>query len=437
MTVKQKKAWPESYIDLVHVFSQKRRGLSDGNHNAIRSCENQGWRLNYLYYLLPPSGCVKLPEMPKKRREPRTEPAPPVERPVSLKQLADHLGLAPATISLVLNGAPVADTIAAGTKASIFRAAREFNYRPNFFARCLRTRRSFTIGVMVSEVSNGYNATLLSGIEDELLQDGYFYFVASHRFCPDLIAEYPELFLHRSVDGLIVVNALWQLQLPIPVVTVSCHHKVPKVTSIVLDHVQAARIALEHLTSLGHRKIAFIKGQSFVPDSEVRWEAIQRTAAEVGVPICNRLLGQIEDNSPSPELGYRVTRKLLASGEPFTALFAFNDISALGAIRALSEAGLRVPEDVSVVGFDDIESAAYQKPGLTTVKQPLREMGRMAAETLLQRISQPAEKASRARAEIIIEPKLVIRGTTAAVPEHTLAPKSEVAGARPIAIRTA
>ncbi len=138
-------------------------------------------------------------------------------------------------------------------------AARKFDYRPNFFARCLRTKRSFTIGVMVPEVSEGYNATVLSGIEDHLLQEGYFYFVASHRFKLDLVDEYAQLFLHRSVDGLIVVNTPWHLDLSIPVVTVSSHHAVKDVTSIVLDHHHAVEIALQHLPKLGHRKIAFIQ----------------------------------------------------------------------------------------------------------------------------------------------------------------------------------
>jgi DNA-binding LacI/PurR family transcriptional regulator len=121
------------------------------------------------------------------------------ETSFNLKQLSDHLKLAPATISLVLNGSPVAKTIASDTQKLIRDAAREFNYRPNFFARCLRTKRSFTIGVMVSEVSEGYNATVLSGIEDQLMQEGYFYFVASHGFKLDLIDEYAQLFLHRCI----------------------------------------------------------------------------------------------------------------------------------------------------------------------------------------------------------------------------------------------
>ena len=336
------------------------------------------------------------------------------EQTVGLKELADYLGLAPATVSLVINGASVADTIAPDTKKAILEAARKFNYRPNFFARCLRTKRSFTIGVIVPEVSEGYNVSVLSGIEDHLLQEGYFYFVASHRFQQDLIKEYSQLFLHRSVDGLIVVCSPWEHTLPCPVATISCHHNIAGATRILVDHDEAAQLALHHLTDLGHRKIAFIKGQNFVPDTEVRWQAISSVASTMGLRISPKLVTQIEENSPSPNLGYKATRDLLVAGEQFTALFAFNDICAMGAIRALHEFGLRVPEDVSVLGFDDIESAAYQTRGLTTVKQPLREMGKTAAQVILNRVSK-GNKGDRGPQQILFEPQLVIRETTAAV----------------------
>src|SRR6266496_863268 len=324
------------------------------------------------------------------------------DRPASLKELADHLGLAPATVSLVMNGSPVAKTISKDTKARIFAAAKKLGYRPNFLARCLRAKRSFTIGVMTPEVSEGYNATVLSGIEDHLLQEGYFYFVASHRFQPDLIEEYPDLFIYRSVDGLIVLNAPWQRELPVPVVTLSCHHQVKGVTSIVLDHRLATELALKHLWELGHKDIAVIKGQTFTPDSEVRWNMISQVAKEAGRPISPELVVRIEDNLASPDLGYHVTQRLIASGRQFTALFAFNDIAAIGAIRAIHERGWRVPEDVSVIGFDDIDSAAYQNPGLTTIRQPLREMGRMAAQRVLAEITGGVE---RTGGEVVVEPE--------------------------------
>jgi DNA-binding LacI/PurR family transcriptional regulator len=330
-------------------------------------------------------------------------------KPVSLKELAERLGLSPATVSLVINHSPVADSIPQETKDRIFTAARKYKYRPNFFARSLRAQRSFTIGVMVPEVSDGYSASVMSGVEDYLLQEGYFYFVVSHRHRADLIDEYPRLFLERSVDGLIAVDTPWELSLNIPVVTVSGHNQVKGVTNIVLDHLHAAEVALKHLVQLGHRQIAFIKGQEFSSDTQIRWSNIVKVARKLDISVPAALVSQLEGDSPSPEVGYQATRKLLTSRKPFTALFAFNDISATGAIRALIEAKLRVPEDVSVVGFDDIESAAYQNPALTTVRQPLREMGSIAAKTLLRRISRPELESSE---EIVVEPKLITRQTT-------------------------
>jgi DNA-binding LacI/PurR family transcriptional regulator len=334
-------------------------------------------------------------------------------KPVSLKELAEVLGLAPATVSLVINRSSVADTIPQETKDRIFAAVQKYKYRPNFFARSLRAQRSFTIGVIVPEVSDGYSASVMSGVEDYLLQEGYFYFVVSHRHRADLIDEYPRLLLERSVDGLIAVDTPWTLALSVPVVTVSGHNQVRGVTNIVLDHVRAAEVALKHLAQLGHRNIAFIKGQEFSSDTEIRWANIEKVAGKLGIPIAPALVSQLKGDSPSPELGYEATRKLLASHKPFTALFAFNDISAMGAIRALLEARLRVPEDVSVVGFDDIQSAAYQNPALTTVRQPLREMGRIAAETLLRRIRRSGSDSHGG--ETMVEPKLMIRETTCRV----------------------
>lgn len=330
---------------------------------------------------------------------------------VSLKSLAEHLGLSPATVSLVINRSPAAKSIPHRTQERIRAAARDLNYRPNFVARSLRAQRSFTIGVVVPEISEGYAALVMSGIEDHLLEEGYFYFVVSHRHREDLIEEYPRLLQQRAVEGLIAVDTACQEGVLIPVVAVSGHRDVEGVTNIVLDHVRAANLAIEHLAQLGHRKIAFIKGQEFSSDTEVRWEAVRGAAKKLHLEINEQLVGQLEGESSSPELGYEVTRKLLATGERFTALFAFNDISAIGAIRALGEADRQVPEEVSVVGFDDIQSAAFQNPGLTTVRQPLRQMGVIAAETLLRRINAPAK--TPYPKTITVEPELIVRESTA------------------------
>jgi LacI family transcriptional regulator len=324
--------------------------------------------------------------------------------------LAEHLDLSPASVSLVLNRAPAARAIPPATQERIRAAAAKFNYRPNTIAKSLRHRRTLTVGVMVPEISEGYATLVMRGLEDALLHAGYLYFVASHRHRADLLAEYPRLMLDRSVDGLIAVDTPVREPLPVPVVAVSGHHDVEGLTNIVLDHRAAAAQALAHLQELGHRRVAFIKGQPFSSDTVERWRTISDAARRRRLPIDAELVDQLDGDSPLPDLGYAATRRLLAVRPSFTALFAFNDVSALGAIRAIRDAGLRVPEDVSVIGFDDIPSAAYQHPGLTTVRQPLYEMGQRAADTLVARIESPEAPAPRT---IVLEPSLVIRGTTA------------------------
>src|SRR5271155_4932544 len=215
------------------------------------------------------------------QKKTETPAARPSGTKVSLKFLADHLGLSPATLSLVMNRSAVADSIPKATQDQIFAAAQKFNYRPNFMARSLRTQRSFTIGVLVPEISEGYETLILSGIEEHLLREGYFCFVASHHHRPDLIDEYPKLLLERSVEGLIAVDTALRHDLPIPVVAVSGHNDVKGVTNILLDHRRAAELALEHLSSLGHRRIAFVKGQEFSSDTQSRWESILLAAKKL------------------------------------------------------------------------------------------------------------------------------------------------------------
>ncbi len=334
---------------------------------------------------------------------------------ISLRELAAHVGLSPTALSLVLNDAPAASSIPQETKDRIWAAAAKYNYRPNYFARSLRAQRSFTLGVLIPELSDGYSSMVLSGVEQVLLQEGYFYLSASHRHRDNLIAEYPNLLLDRRVEGIIAVDTNLQTRLPLPAVAVSGHMEIEGVTNIVLNHKSAAELALGHLYELGHRRIAFIKGQEFSSDTNVRWQSILTATAERGLKVLPALTAQLEGDSPSPELGYVAARKILAQGGKFTALFAFNDISAIGAIRALQEAGLRVPQDVSVFGFDDIYTAAFYNPALTTIRQPLFEMGRLAAQTLLKRIAQTGEETGsngEFAPEISIEPELVIRSST-------------------------
>lgn len=329
-------------------------------------------------------------------------------RPISLRTLGDYLDLSPATISLVLNNAPGVRSIPQETRDRVIAAAKKFEYRPSFFARSLRRRQSFSVGVLVPELSDGYSVLVMNGIEEVLIEEGYFYLTASHRRKADLIEEYPGLLMDRSVEGFVAIDTALQHSLPLPVVAVAGHKPLPGVTRIVLDHRRAAELTLRHLYQLGHRQIAFMRGQTFSSDSDDRWESLMEVADELGIEVSPGLVVQLQQNLSSPELGYPVPAKLLEAKQPFTALVSYNDIAAIGAIRSFRDLGLRVPEDISVVGFDDIQGAAYHTPALTTIRQPLNSMGSTAAKILLDRIRTGKEYPD----EVPIVPELIIREST-------------------------
>ncbi len=333
---------------------------------------------------------------------------------IGLKQLAQHLKLSTTTLSLVLNDAPSAASIPKETKDRIFKAAKELNYRPNYLARSLRAQRTHTFGVLVPELSDGYSSMVLSGVESVLAAAGYLYFTASHMHNDELLDKLPQVLVERLVEGLIAVDTPIRSMPQVPTVTISGHNAVEGVTNVILNHEHAAELGIGHLYDLGHRSIAIIIGQEFSSDTEERWRTIGESAERRGIAIDRLVTVQLEGDTPSPELGYEAAKSLLALGEKFTAVFAFNDISAIGAIRAFEESGMRVPADVSVLGFDDIYAAAFQNPALTTIRQPLFEMGRLAAQTLLDMLVRDPEK--QFESVLTVEPTLVIRQSTARVP---------------------
>jgi DNA-binding LacI/PurR family transcriptional regulator len=340
---------------------------------------------------------------------------------VNLKMLAEHLQLSQTTISLVLNNSPSAKSIPQETRQRVLDAAEKLNYRPNYFARSLRQSRSLSVGVLAPDLSEGYFTRVMSGVVEELTQAKYFYFTACHDWRKELMEEYPRMLVERAVDGFLLLNTPAEIDVPVPIVAISAHGAVANVTNIVLDHEKAVGMALRHLHELGHRRIAFMRGPKVIPDSEYRWEGIHKSSQELGLKIDDQLVTRIDASAwsektghhpMSPEIGYEPMRELLARTRDFTAVFCFNDIAAIGAIRALTEAGLRVPQDISVVGFDDIQSAAFYTPSLTTVRQPLQEMGKTGAHILLERIANPSAEYA---AEIIMQPELVIRESTGPV----------------------
>jgi DNA-binding LacI/PurR family transcriptional regulator len=326
---------------------------------------------------------------------------------ITLQELAEHVRLTKGTVSAILNDSSVARTIPQRTKDRVFAAARDLNYRPNFFARNLRAKRTFAIGVITEEIGDAYGGMVISGIEAVLSREKYFFITAAHRHNLHNLEEYVTFLLARGVEGIITIDTILKHPLAVPTVAVAGHRPLKGVTNITLDHAQAAHLALSHLYDSGHRQIAILRGQSFSSDADDRWHSICDAAAGLGIHIPAELAVELDTDDPSPEMGYRLTKQLLSRGH-FTALFAYNDISAIGAIRAVREAGLRVPEDISVVGFDDIREAAYHLPSLTTVRQPLRKMGEIAAQTLVDRIGGRNDYPS----QILIDPELMVREST-------------------------
>ena len=331
-------------------------------------------------------------------------------RRVTLKVVAEHVGLTPGTVSGVLNNSPASSSVPQHTKDRILAAARELNYRPDFFARSLRVKRTFTIGV-IAQIGDIYDSVVISGIEQHLRQHGFFILMAAHRHDQKLVESYCNLLMERGVEGFIAVDAPITRPLPLPTVAVAGHTPVKGVTNLVLDETRGARLALKHLVELGHREIAVMEGPGDSSDSADRWRAAREVLRELGMRARPELTVQLEGDCSIPEAGYAAAKKLLERQARFSALFAYNDSSAIGAISAIHESGRRVPEEVSVVGFDDIPAAAYSNPSLTTVRQPLLKMGEIAARTLLEQIRKP----ECACAEILVEPEFVVRKSTARV----------------------
>lgn len=339
----------------------------------------------------------------------KPQPVSNAARRTSLKTLAAHLGLSPSTISYVLNDSP-GRSIPEATRQRIRAAAREFNYQPSLIARKLQGKGMQTIGVLLPELGEGYHSLVLKGVADFLLQKDFFFLTVHHRHLKHLVATYPELLRSRGVDGILAIDTHLEEDVapPLPTVLVAGRTNLPGVTNVVINHIRAAELSVGYLHQLGHRKIAFMRGQPFSSDSDQRWEANLQVARQLGLQVSEELTVHLEKDSHSPEISYPGIRRLVRDRRPFTAVLCFNDVSAMGSIRALHEGGLRVPEDVSVLGFDDIQSAEFHVPSLTTVHQPLQEMGSTAAEMLLKNL-----QGELTPSLIRVDPTLVVRESTA------------------------
>src|SRR5580692_1478060 len=210
----------------------------------------------------------------------QTKRTGPTSTVVTLKAVAMHVGLTPGTVSAVLNDSPSARSIPRDTKDRIHAAAKELNYRPNFFARTLRNKRTYTIGVIAEEIGDSYSSPIISGIEQYLRKRDYFFLTVVHRHDPVLLSRYSRMLSERGVEGIITVDTTVHEAPALPTVAVAGHKKLKGVTNIVLDHHRAAVLALTYLKELSHERIAFMRGNPLSSDSRDRWDAICQVAAE-------------------------------------------------------------------------------------------------------------------------------------------------------------
>src|ERR1700681_3836876 len=321
-----------------------------------------------------------------------------------MRDVAKSSGFSPATVSIVLNNAPLARYIAPTTKKRIEEVAKKLGYRPNAMARFLRSKRSHSVGGMFFDITDPFCIPVLRGIENALYQSSYVQIFADAHNQRNRFERYLEMLLEHNVEALIVV-ANWlfvDIQLladlskrNITAAPIGWEMPGTAVSSVMVDNEAGGRLALEHLHQLGHHKIAFIRGPKMLIDSAPRWKGIQKFAQSAGIEIDPALVQQLPeslDPNSSFESGFRFAEELLQRKKRFTALMAFDDLTALGAIRALTKAGVKVPEQCSVTGFDDVALSAMSAPSLTTVRQPLEAMGTNAVNIVMENIKAGLEK---------------------------------------------
>ena len=344
---------------------------------------------------------------------------------VTIKDVAKKSGFSVTTVSMVLNDAPLARYIPLRTKDHVKRIAEKLEYRPNLYARSLRSRRSLTVGVLVPDITDPYCNQILRGIENSLYKSAYLQILIDIQNDRDRFKRSVAMLLERRVEGLITLANSMLLETDllevfanrnIPMVMIGRDGKSKTMNSVVIDNEAGTRAGLEHLYHLGHRRIAFVKGPEMLVDSSQRWQGVKAFAREAGLRLDAKLTVEIKEACSSPESGYEAAKELVARRRDFTALMAFDDMTAFGAIRALNHAGLRTPADCSVMGFDDIAASAFYNPPLTTIRQPMEMLGSLGVEILGEAVQKSHAKEPVVCSRRVIKPELVVRESTAPPP---------------------
>ena len=339
----------------------------------------------------------------------------------TIRDVAGESGFSVTTVSMVLNDGPAAGRISPRTRAHIWKVAKRLGYRPNLFARSLRSKRSQTVGVVVFDITDAYCTQILRGIENHLRSEGYFPITADLQNDRSQFQRCLDLLLARRVEGLIVIANPVHVDVSllsehakrdIPAVVIGRELDRGPVSSIVVDNEFGSSQGLQHLYELGHRRIAFIKGPKILVDSQQRWRGLENFARVVGLKIDPRLVVEIKGGNSTYVEGCELTEELIGRGRDFSALVAFDDLTACAAIRSLTKAGRRVPKDCSVVGFDDLPASAFYNPPLTTVHQQLEVQGSLGAEIVEELIRASVEKRPIVAKHRKVAPKLMVRDST-------------------------
>ena len=347
---------------------------------------------------------------------------------VTLLDIARACGYSVSTVSIVLSEAPLSQNVAISTREQIRKMARQLGYHPDAYARSLRRRRSQTIAVLAYDLSDPFCIPIVHGIQTGLQPASYMPLLVDAQTQRKLFDNYLRMILERRAEGVIVI-ASWIFQETnllddieknqVPIVILGRDLTNRNVSSLLVDNEAGGALAMRHLIELGHRRIAIVRGPQELFDTELRWTGVQKAAADAGVKIDARLvyeLPNITDATSGFEGGLHFAGEMLASKRRFTAVLAFDDLTALGVVRGLSGAGLRIPEDCSVVGFDDVLPAAVSTPGITTVHQPLKEMGLLAAEWTLRAIKGREQQSNKPVQLHKAKPELIVRMSTGPCP---------------------
>ncbi|MBN8493264.1 MAG: LacI family DNA-binding transcriptional regulator [Burkholderiales bacterium] len=339
------------------------------------------------------------------RRSPRAT-QPKAGSPVTIEMVASLAGVSPSTISRVLNGTAA---VSEEKTTAIQAAIAKLGYVPNPLARGLAGGRTLSVGVVTQAVDSPYYGAALRGIEEELDPAGYRPLFVSGNWNAAAEARCIEMLRARRVDGIIVLTgrlpdqALKLCAKTVPVVVTGRTLKAPGLYALKFDNLEGARLATQHLLQLGHRHIGFITGDPDHPDSQERLQGYRMALEAAGVAYDPKRVVPGEYHEVS---GLLAVDRLLQSGQPLTAIFAANDQMAFGVALGLRRRGLRVPDDVSLVGFDDLPTAQYASPPLSTIHQASHELGRIAAGCMLQLLSGVEPSAE------LPAPRFVVREST-------------------------